>query len=256
MQHLFSAEGEAAITDLLRKPALLAFDFDGTLTPIVARADDVQLDPAVANRLCQLAALRPVAIVTGRSVADLRPRLGFEPTYLMGSHGAEDESTPAATAARVRQLDPGRQRMAELATTLAAAGVTVEDKGVSLALHFRLAADPARAQAAIDTLLLGLPTGLRHFGGKCVCNLVPADAPDKADALRALVARSGSRVALYAGDDVNDEPVFEQAPPDWLTIRIGQADTASNARFRLDNPQQTALLLDRLHTQLVQTGRT
>ena len=89
-----------------------------------------------------------------------------------------------------------------------------------------------------------------------MCNLVPADAPDKADALRALVARSGSRVALYAGDDVNDEPVFEQAPPDWLTIRIGQADTASKARFRLDSPQQTALLLDRLHTHLLQTGRT
>jgi trehalose 6-phosphate phosphatase len=113
-----------------------------------------------------------------------------------------------------------------------------------------VAADPARAQAAIEALLRGLPPGLQHFGGKRVVNLLAQGTPDKADAVRALVARSGSPVALFAGDDVNDEPVFEQAPPDWLTIRVGRADAASQARFFLHGPQEMAMLLQRLRVQV------
>ena len=65
MQHLFTPEGEAGLAAILRKRPLLAFDFDGTLAPIVARPDDARISRRAAARLGSLAARLPVAIVTG-----------------------------------------------------------------------------------------------------------------------------------------------------------------------------------------------
>lgn len=247
--HVFSPEGEAALAELLARRPLLAFDFDGTLAPIVARPADARLSQAVASRLAALAGRLPVAVVSGRALADLRLRLGFVPTYLVGNHGAEDADDPAASAAWRAALDPLREHLARQQPMLAAAGVTVEDKGLSLALHHRLAPAPGPALDAIRAALAGRPPGVQVFGGKRVVNLAPAGAPDKADALLALVARSGAGGALFAGDDVNDEPVFARAPSHWLTLRVGR-DAASRARFFLDSPTEMAMLLQRLRNLL------
>ena len=72
-----------------------------------------------------------------------------------------------------------------------------------------------------------LPPGLRAFGGKLVMNIVVEGAPDKAAAVASLVERSGARAAIFLGDDVNDEPVFARAEPDWLTVKVGHDDRAS-----------------------------
>ena len=129
MQHLFSLAGEAALAAAMQQQPLLAFDFDGTLAPIVARPQDARIPPGVSARLKALAAQLPLAIVTGRSVADVRGRLGFEPGYIAGNHGAEDPLDPAATRARARSLDPLRERLGAAREALAAAGVTVRGQG-------------------------------------------------------------------------------------------------------------------------------
>ncbi len=231
---------------LMAGQPLLAFDFDGTLAPIVARPSDARLGPAVARRLMALARRLPVAVISGRAVADLRPRLGFEPRYLIGSHGAEDEADPAAALRLAAALAPVRARLQAQQAPLSAAGVMVEDKGASLALHYRLACDHRRALQAIDAVLAGAAPGLHVFGGKCVVNVTAAGSPDKAAALLALVARSGADAALFVGDDVNDEPVFVAAPAPWLTVRVGRDDAASRARFFIDSTAEMALMLDRL----------
>ena len=79
-----------------------------------------------------------------------------------------------------------------------------------------------------------------------VVNIVPRNAPNKASAVHALVARSGASCALFAGDDINDEPVFESAPPHWLTIRDGRGERHSAARYFLDSPSEMAMLLERM----------
>lgn len=244
MKSLFTPEGEAALAALAPRRALLAFDFDGTLAPIVARPERAQVPLAVTQRLARLAARRPVAILSGRRVEDIRARLDFEPRYVVGSHGAEDpERAPPADGERV--LDPARARLHDAADALRAAGVWVEDKGYSIALHYRLAPDLAAAAATIDRVLAGLGDELRVFGGKRVANLVPAAAADKADALFALMARAGAEVALFVGDDVNDEPVFARAPADWVTVRI-ERDARSQARYFVPSIRELPLLLDRL----------
>ncbi len=243
--HLFSAAGEAALQRLRDGRPLLAFDFDGTLTPIAPRPEDVRLAPAVAERLHRLGLRWPVAVISGRAVRDLRTRLGFEPQYLLGCHGADDGSAAADAWARpLREWCGGLA--ADHAAELAAAGIRVEDKGAAVALHYRGTPEPARAQRLLNALLAALPPGLKGYGGKQVLNVVAADAPDKADALHALLQRSGCDRALFAGDDVNDEPVFERAPQAWLTVRVGAAAGRTQARFALRSPAEVALLLARL----------
>lgn len=245
MRHLFSLEGERALALVMQARPLLAFDFDGTLTPIVARPGDANLSKGVAARLGTLASRLPVAIVTGRSVADVRGRLGFEPRFIIGNHGAEDAGSADGAWELPQALDDLRLRLREWLPALAAAGVSVEDKGQSIALHYRLSRTRDRARQLITDLLGGHDRALRVFGGKLVVNVMSSVAPDKAEAVRALVHRSGVSCAIFAGDDVNDEPVFESAPAGWLTIRIGR-DPQSKARYFLDSPGEMALLLERL----------
>ena len=254
MQHLFTPDGESALTAVLRLQPLMAFDFDGTLAPIVARPDDAHISVAVAARMKALSARLPVAIVTGRAVADVRQRLGFEPQFIVGNHGAEQD-TAAPTGGVMAgilasSLDGFRATLRAHADALQAVGVVVEDKGLSIALHYRLSRDRAQAQRLITDLLTPEPAGLRMFAGKMVVNAVAADAPDKAQAVHALVARLGAAAAFFAGDDVNDEPVFVSAPAQWLTLRIGREDPASRARFCLEGPQEMAMLLERVLSTL------
>jgi len=246
MPSLIGPEGDAALSALLQRQPLLAFDFDGTLAPIVPHPDAAQVPASLAPMLQALALRLPVAVVSGRAVGDVRSRLGFVPTYIIGNHGAEDEGELEATQRHSAVLDPLRQRLHERQAELAAAGVWVEDKGPSVALHYRMSRTPEHALALVDDLLRQDGAPWRVFGGKMVANAVAADAPDKARAVHDLVARSGTGAAFFAGDDVNDEPVFAAARDDWLTVRVGRDDTPTLARWSVDSPQQMASVVERL----------
>jgi trehalose 6-phosphate phosphatase len=246
MHHLFSPEGEAALARTLRHRPLLAFDFDGTLAPIVARPNDAHLSKGVSARLATLATQLPVAVVTGRSVDDVRGRLGFEPHFIVGNHGAEEDGQADLSGEPSEAMARLQRRLVDLGPTLAAAGVTVENKGHSMALHYRLSRTREQALQVINELLADHDEALRVFGGKLVVNVVPTLAPDKADAVHALVQRSGATCAIFAGDDVNDEPVFETAPDGWLTIRVGRDNPRTKAQYFLDSPGEMAMLLERM----------
>jgi trehalose 6-phosphate phosphatase len=246
MRHLFSNEGEAALADVMRRLPLLAFDYDGTLAPIVARPEDARVPMPVAQRLQKLAERVPVAIISGRAVADVASRLSFQPAHIIGSHGAEDPGDPARAAAMAAALDPLRARLAADHAFWSREGIQVEDKGASVALHYRLARNRDRAHVMILALLEDLSGPYKVFGGKMVVNVMPSDAADKGRALVGLVARLGAPSAVFVGDDVNDEPAFACAAPDWLTVRIGREDPASVARFFLDSTVDVPLMLDRM----------
>ncbi len=252
LRRLDSSAGQRALEAVLKRRPLFAFDFDGTLAPIVAHPDDARVPEELAMLLARLAQLRPVAIVTGRSVEDVRPRLGFVPVEIVGSHGAEDSHHGLVIdAAGDAALDVLRAGLAAAQPQLRQAEVSLEDKRHSLALHYRRAADHAAAQQCIAALLEPLDPALKTFGGKCVVNVVAAGAPDKGDAVLALVRRHGAGSALFIGDDLNDEAVFERAPRHWLTARVG-CDPAvpSAARFCLTAQTQVRTLLDQVLARL------
>jgi trehalose 6-phosphate phosphatase len=200
---------------------------------------------ATARLLARLARHRPVAIITGRAIVDVAPRLGFEPRFIVGNHGAEDPGEPGAPQWEAA-LEGLRARAAALAQPLSAAGVQVEDKRFSMALHYRLAADPALAQQCIHDLLEPVRQGLATVGGKCVVNVMADGSPDKGDALLALVRRAGAGAALFVGDDLNDEAAFIKAPPHWMTVRVGRSPVATRARFYLPSRLQVGALLQEI----------
>lgn len=240
MQHLLTTRGLEALSRLMCRRVLFAFDLDGTLAPIVDHPADARVPDALASRLRQLVMLSPVAVVTGRSVADAQPRLGFRPHYLIGNHGAEGLGHAVESSGLARL----RARWHECGAELRSLGVAFEDKRFSLALHYRQAPDPQHALRLIQAWLHPLPADLSTLGGKAVVNVLQRSAPDKADAVLRLLALSASEGLLFAGDDVNDEPVFERARPDWLTVRIGSPEAVSRAMYCLEEPAAMAQLLD------------
>jgi len=235
---------------LLEDP-LLAFDFDGTLAPIVDHPPDARVAKAVSECLAQLACLCPVAVITGRTVRDVEHRLGFSPQFIVGNHGAQMTGEPFVES---EALNEARERLIRRADELAAAGVSLEDKGLSIALHYRHAGDRLEAARRIDEMLRGVGPGVHHFGGKHVVNLVPAGAPDKADALFSIVDKTGCTSVVFVGDDVNDEPVYQRAAPHWVTVRVGRDDHGTRARYFLDGQNEIAPMLRAMLAMLLRRG--
>ena len=151
--------------------------------------------------LADLAArYRLVAIVTGRGSEEVAALLGVPHLEYLGLYGSEDDAPELLTA-----VSP---RTGEAAAVVPEAWV--EDKGSSVAVHYRQAADPKTARASLLVALQPLATesGLDLIEGKMVIELVLAGRPMKGAALERLVGEHGLRAVLYAGDDHADLDAF------------------------------------------------
>lgn len=222
MRYALATEGLARITAFVTRKTLLAFDIDGTLAPIVDRPWDARVPTQVQRGLGVLAERAPVAIITGRAIADARPMLAFVPRYLVGNHGAE--GVPGFDAASVRCAGIASAWLNELSAAgepwRDVPGLVLEDKTYSLTFHFRHAPDPATAQRLLSARARRLLPAPTLLDGKYVLNLLPSGAPHKGEALAALLAQSRCDRALYVGDDASDEAVFRMRSPDVLSVRV------------------------------------
>jgi trehalose 6-phosphate phosphatase len=237
MSPLFSAEGEAALHDVVRQRAILVFDFDGTLAPIVDDPASAAMGPATAALLGALAARVPCAVVSGRARGDVAARVASVPLRaVVGNHGAEPGPDAPEPALRARV----EGWLAALRAAVDEPGVVVEDKGRSLAVHVRRAARPVQALERAAAAAAALD-GARVFGGKLVVNVVPEAAPTKADAVEALAAECGGAPVLYVGDDDTDEDAFRSRAVRW-GVRVGRAERSA-ARFFVDEQAQVDRLL-------------
>lgn len=246
---MLTDEGRNELRRLARCNALYAFDFDGTLAPIVPDPAQARAEERVTRPLARLARLVPVAVISGRAQRDLIERLPCEIAYLVGNHGNEGLPTRPDDAALV---EISRRWRAALESRLRApdgSGVLLEDKGQSLALHYRTAADPAAASAFLRKLAHELEPAPTVIDGKMVLNLLPPGAMTKFEALDQLVRHAGVDCVLFVGDDDTDEIVFERAPPHWTTVRIDPVGT-SRARFFLEEQASIELLLGHLLAEL------
>jgi len=246
MPSLFSETGLARFNEIVKPGLLCAFDFDGTLAPIVSQPESARLPVAVMRRLVALSSYAPVAIITGRSLDDIRNRLGFEPDFIIGNHGIEGLPGWEAHAGNYKQLCRGwHENLAAWIAAAADPGLQIEDKTYSLSVHYRLARDSSQAELFLRQLFARLVPLPRIVSGKYVFNLVPQDADDKGSAMERLMRISGARSAIYVGDDVTDEDVFRLRRSDLLTVRVGQTD-ASAAQFHLQRRHDMANLIEEL----------
>jgi trehalose 6-phosphate phosphatase len=222
---------------------LLAFDFDGTLAPIVRDPECAAMRARTAKLLADVARRYPCVVISGRSRTDVMAKVATIPLRaVFGNHGMEP--SPGLRAWR-RQTDVWHAQLVSALPPLA--GVVIENKGVSLAVHYRRAHAPAVVRRLVLTLAAEL-RGTRILDGKRVVNILPADAPDKGNALLTLRKRLRCQSAIYVGDDDNDEDVFALAKQERLLgIRIGRSRRSQAAYFV---PGQSDV--DRLLVKLVQ----
>jgi trehalose 6-phosphate phosphatase len=237
----------ARLDEIVKPGVLCVFDFDGTLAPIVMQPDLASLPPEVRQRLMTLSSLAPVAVLTGRSITDIKPRLGFEPDFLVGNHGLE--GLPGWEQRGEQYENTCRAWKEKLAHALQDAhcdpGIRIENKRYSLSVHYRMARDQRKAEAALAELFARIVPEARVVGGKCVFNLLPQGAADKGQALERLIVLSDAPSAIYVGDDVTDEDVFRLRRRDLLSIRI-EAASDSAAEFYLPRWHDILRLLDEL----------
>lgn len=248
----FFEHGGQRCEEVVRPGVLCAFDFDGTLVPIVTQPERARLPAGIRRRLNELTCLAPTAIITGRSLADIRERVDCRTTYLVGNHGIEGVPGHEDEAARHAQFC--REWMAELGHVLQDharfdPGIRIEDKTYSLSVHYRLARNRELVEAQLARLFVELLPEARVMGGKCVFNLLPPGAVDKGIALERLMQACGATHAVYVGDDVTDEDVFRRKQEQVLTVRVGH-ESGSAAEFFVNHRIHMCELLDILIDRL------
>jgi trehalose 6-phosphate phosphatase len=243
VRDILARSNRAALARFARSDVLLAFDFDGTLAPIVAKRDRAALRPRTRRLLGRLASLYPCVVISGRQRRDVVPRLeGTGVVRVVGNHGSE----PSRRQREFRVL-ARRWRVALLRRLDRLPGVTLEDKGLSLSIHYRGSRRKARVLQEIMRAASDLP-GARVVGGKHVVNVLPGRAPNKGTALERERRRLGCDTALYVGDDETDEDVFARSEPRrLLTVRVGPL-AGSLAGYRIRDQGQIDVLLRTLIT--------
>jgi trehalose 6-phosphate phosphatase len=240
--YLFDSGGLVALARYVAPDTLFAFDLDGTLAPIVDDFSAARIADPVRATLKRLAELAKVAVITGRSRKDALAILGMEPHLVVGNHGAE---WPAGPERRIRPFvhcctgwrDQLKRELQGIQ------GVEIEFKGESLSIHYRKAIDQGNARSRIDAAIEKLTPGPKIIGGKFVVNLLPMEAYTKGEALMAVMASFGLERAVYFGDDVTDEEVFQLKGIDLFGIHIGKDDQTA-APYYLTKPSALLGLLN------------
>jgi trehalose 6-phosphate phosphatase len=245
MTDLLGPQGLPVLCEFAARRPLCLFDFDGTLAPLVPDPAHALLPHPVQLRLQALQARAPVGIVTGRSLADLRARLEFSPDYLIGNHGLE--GLPGDTGPQAAPVEACERWRAWLAPRLSAIdpGIWLEDKQLSVSIHYLRAHDPRVAEPRLRALFAELFPAPRVIPGKYLFNLLPAGCGNKGAAVLQLLRLTGAGGALYVGDDVTDEDVFGLRHPDILSVRV-EPSASSAAPWYVADHAAMLPLLDRL----------
>jgi trehalose 6-phosphate phosphatase len=199
-----ASEVPAPLRPLLADPARTAIllDFDGTLADIVARPELAAPAPGAREAVAGLVdVFGEVAVISGRPTEDVRGLLGVDGVRYLGLYGLGGEG--------VRQVPADVRTLADAAAE-AVPDVWVEDKGGSVAVHYRQAADAAGTRSALLAALADVPAGFEAIEGKMVVELVPAERPRKGGAVRTVIEESEAQAAMYAGDDLADLEAFAE----------------------------------------------
>lgn len=244
MKYLFEEQNLKVLESFIHAKCLFAFDYDGTLSPITGDRDNACMTPEVSALLKKLSEKSTVAIITGRSVEDIKKFLDFKPQYIIGNHGIEGFADSNAEEMRIQVRGWIERLQHYLGSILKTSGIEIEDKVYSLSIHYRKSAHSFETEQLALSLLQKL-SGARIIRGKYVLNVVPEHATNKGRALEKLMKMSGNPFALYAGDDYTDEDVFRMVNPQIMSVRIGN-DKPSAAQYHLNSQEEIKRLLEYL----------
>lgn len=231
-------------------------DCDGTLAPIVDTPCGAAIPQKVREALIVLLRMPwvKVAVISGRSLRDIKALIGVEGIIYAGNHGLEIEgpgisfkcATPPGYAKSLAEI---RKRLADECAAMP--GILLEDKGLTLGLHYRMA---DVSEADLKSVFHRVTSSYESSGvvktayGKKVFEVRPGVDWDKGSAVNWLIGRERSLAkgegiaAVYIGDDRTDEDAFRALGKSGITVRVGQ-DPSSLAEYYLDDTEQVYQVL-------------
>lgn len=256
MQHVFNVWQNIEKRLWSAKGILLLLDFDGTLTPIVDRPKGAELSPEMRGILKFLAKKRgfEVAIISGRSISDLKQKIKIRNIIYVGNHGLEIERRKKKFI--YPQASKSIRTMKELKKILKARlgsikGTIVEDKGVGLAIHYRMVknSDVPELKRMVRQIFRPFMEKRKikiGYGKK----VLEAKAPitwDKGKAASMILDsfKKEKPLSFYLGDDRTDEDAFSALDGKGITVFVGKP-RKSKAKFFLKNVGEVGIFLKRL----------
>lgn len=231
-----------------RHPALF-IDYDGTLTPIVERPEDALLSDEMRSLLTQLAERFPVAIISGRDLADVREMVSLDNLHYAGSHGFDILSADGThqqqekAKSTLPELDEAEDKLRDRLNSIE--GVHIERKRFAIAIHYRQATESAAKQIEqiVNSILEEHPQ-LSKQKGKKIFELKPNISWDKGKAVFWLLDKLNLNkpdvIPVYIGDDTTDEDAIHALHDrdKGIGIRVGLPDEPTKADYILRDPDE------------------
>lgn len=259
MQYLFDKWNNIS-PKLKDKHIFIFFDYDGTLTPIVQTPDKAILSETTRELLLKMSrnSRLKLAFVSGRSLKDIKKKVKLENVIYSGNHGLEIEGPnikfePLVSPRYqmiIRYIKEGLNKKIS-----SISGAFIEDKGVSLSLHYRLVdREKLRLLKSIFNKVVNPYLARKEISvkkGKMFLEAAPAYKWSKGDTVMWLLnkyefaSKSAIFFPIYIGDDLTDESAFKALKNKGLTIRVGKTKL-SEARYYFKNPGETAEFLGRV----------
>jgi trehalose 6-phosphate phosphatase len=258
MEHLFAA-WQSVRRKLSGTQVILLLDYDGTLAPIRDTPGKALLPYATKKVLTRLKASGccKIAIISGRALRDVKKMVDIQDITYVGNHGLQIEGP------KIKFESPLPYGYAKLLGALkdeltrklsCVKGVVIEDKGLSLSVHYRLVAkgDIALVKTIFhETIIVALVSNkIKIRPGKKVHEIRPPVSWDKGKSVLWLLARykfmhNNDVTAVYMGDDASDEDAFKALQGKGITVAVGKAQD-SNASYYLRSPVEVKECLSRI----------
>ncbi|MFQ6128330.1 MAG: trehalose-phosphatase [Thermoplasmata archaeon] len=259
MKYLLNHLGQIERDISYRKPILL-LDYDGTLTPIVQTPDLAVLSEDMLSLLRRLESDRRfvIGIISGRSLSDVKSKVGLVGIWYAGNHGMEiGYQNKVFIHPDAKRRMPVINRICSYLRPLVERyeGTIVEDKGLTASVHYRMVSEydipkiKSIVESAIEPFSENRDILLTH--GKMVLEIRPDIPWDKGKAVLWLLNNIGANftdeyLIMYLGDDRTDEDAFRVLSGRGITVLVSSKDIESDAEYILFGVDDVKKFLERL----------